>query len=89
MSSSCGPPSLRPCAFYICLLAMPAASQACGLWPSIYICLRPWVPAAWHPGCEFVLEARHRALGVDPKKRGLVAPDTCYPADARAPAKRL
>jgi len=37
MSSACEPLGLRPWVFYIYLLAMPAASQACGLEASIYI----------------------------------------------------
>ena len=37
---------------------MPAASQACGLEASIYICARL-------PGCEPVLDARHWAPGLN------------------------
>ena len=51
---------------------------ACGLG-----CLRPGVPGA--SSCSRPGTGR---LVLIQKKRGLVAPDTCYPADARAPAKR-
>jgi hypothetical protein len=58
---ACGPPSLRPCAFYICF-----ARNACGLARlaalAIYICLL----AALGAGCQ--------APGVDPKKMGAAAP---------------
>ena len=54
---------------------MPAASQACGLKASIYICARL-------SGCELVLDARPKKW--DPRKKmGAEAPD--WLADFKTP----